>query len=1814
MKLLNKLNSVFKLRRLFLAAAVIVVFVTTYALVLPAITMENKTYCGMEEHEHSDSCYTVTRVCVCGQEEIEGHEHTDDCYSEEEVLICDNEEEDHVHDEKCYEIRKTLTCKKEEMEGHKHVDSCFVEESELTCTLEEHIHDSECFVDPNAEPEPMNGQDTADQEDSGEDLEEPGDNYEDPGNDSTSDPEDDITDPADESTTEEPAMTSLEENSTEEYSTEENSTEENSTEENSTEENSTEEYSTEELSTEETNETETMSESEPELTYPEMVLSEKIKKNLLETWIEIEVYAPEGAVPEGSKLQLEQYELGKGYQETFEDALDNALEGGLLEYKAVKISFIDAAGMPVVPLREVQVYIKDSIVKDAEKLELVQIDDEEKNDLKTILLIIDEEENENTEEDVVTYQSWPNDPAVLAVASTTLEKTLTAEGDDYTITVGCGAKACVPAGASLKVEEIQQNSRDYDGYVSDAEKTLDVEEGNISYARFFDITIVDRDGNEIQPKEAVDVKIELADLQENIEDDDEAEPQVLHFGEGDEPEMVGSELDGDEVSFAAEGFSVYGVVYTVDFSYAVNGRMYEFSIPGGGFVSFEHLAEVLGMGKADADTAGEETAEEAEASTVEEHAEEAGITEEEYITEEAKASEDALPSEEDPSAFDEAIRLNEIEVSEDTRKFVADVERVAFSSPELVWVGKISEAGTVGGLKETNGLEVEYSTEMTRDQIAEINAQTVEAGDWALISLHPFMSEEILTVTMKNGEQFAVKVTDAQISANVLTADGEHFRITVNYEDDAEIPKGAKLTAEEIPEGSEKYEKYLKETEDNWKKTGREGYFSLVRFFDIEITKDGKPIEPKAPVEVEIKHEDGLTLFNDESLSVIHFADKGTEFIDELHRDEKGTDIVYEQESFSVIGTVSTVKENGWPTSNGQYVLVLQDGDDYYALNQDGTLIKVRYFNNTVSFIGEGTTTTDYIDDYLWYVVSSGNRGKISDEYIEYNDTPDGQTFIDPYYESIFSGTARQLQIRDGKIWCSGQLPGSSSYTQVTLSASDGQLGRVALTSESASPVFFASASTFTANDNETDLFTQVEVESIINKWKEQKTKKATYDKTAEVYDYENRIYQVDITASSSDYEVSPGIALEFVVDASRSMFFPTSVTEAGTFTGTDASNVRDWINANGDQDQVYFVIQNKNGAATQYAIFYDSNENQWRWVDASNYNPPDDRANGGTSDSRYAGNPLSSWSYGNMDDGKIYTTGITGTSDGTYGTRKTWISRIEYLKQCARVASQVIYAVDENAQIGLIGFNANVTDYGTFGKSEQEELLYNIDNISLAGGTNHQAGLQTAIDKYQDQAFYNEHYAGRKHVVVLVTDGAPNQSGVTWTTIGNVASTLKNLEDDFGNKTELYTMGLSLSNVGSNQSNLFNISSGEGYTYAGEDAAQIINAVTKIVDGIFVQANLVADVTDVIDPAFYPVNKANGLPLAENDWIKLDGSKANPGADDAAGQIKKDASTGNWYVEWKNQSIDWPTTDSNGAITEPGWHGTVFVKAKEDFLGGNGISTNAEGSQIEATKFIVRGETTPHDLPEGDQTTSFETPYVNVDELDITKNDTEWTVYLGTNVDPLKEVKALWEKVKVKEVVSKTDSDHRVSSDGSLTYQYASNTSDNRPEVNGREEFPISDLGITLSDADWEELIAGNSKTFPYSAYDHSSVGTIQISLTQEVKTGEKDLSESPHDTTVTGSEVEKYTLTVSYRPAGANISNWHTGSFGSEMSGKRAGNIRKDNTHIINVFVKGLQITKVDLNDQPLIGAKFALYRTARSGETDLLEINGGQYHKVA
>ena len=154
-----------------LAAAV--VFCTTYALILPAITLEKQ--CALPEHTHTEACYTSVQgdlICtqstepqhthteecyqetqdlVCGMSESTGHTHGAECYDQEGNLICGQEEsEGHVHGEACYGVSRQLICGQTEEPAHQHTDACYSWNQVLTCGMEEHTHSEACTA---TEPE-----------------------------------------------------------------------------------------------------------------------------------------------------------------------------------------------------------------------------------------------------------------------------------------------------------------------------------------------------------------------------------------------------------------------------------------------------------------------------------------------------------------------------------------------------------------------------------------------------------------------------------------------------------------------------------------------------------------------------------------------------------------------------------------------------------------------------------------------------------------------------------------------------------------------------------------------------------------------------------------------------------------------------------------------------------------------------------------------------------------------------------------------------------------------------------------------------------------------------------------------------------------------------------------------------------------------------------------------------------------------------------------------------------------------------------------------------------------------------------------------------------------------------------------------------------------------------------------------------------------------------------------------------------------------------------------------------------------------------
>ena len=164
--------------------ACLVVFCTTYALILPAITQENEVTCTLEEHTHDENCYktTVTENLICTKQEIVHHEHTDECYelveaaapaanseavdlveesaSEEEVSQVNEDRNAGQSVEESSSagvvLEKVLVCTKPEQEVHEHTKDCYeTSESDptLDCDKKEHIHGLACYADMTADVE-----------------------------------------------------------------------------------------------------------------------------------------------------------------------------------------------------------------------------------------------------------------------------------------------------------------------------------------------------------------------------------------------------------------------------------------------------------------------------------------------------------------------------------------------------------------------------------------------------------------------------------------------------------------------------------------------------------------------------------------------------------------------------------------------------------------------------------------------------------------------------------------------------------------------------------------------------------------------------------------------------------------------------------------------------------------------------------------------------------------------------------------------------------------------------------------------------------------------------------------------------------------------------------------------------------------------------------------------------------------------------------------------------------------------------------------------------------------------------------------------------------------------------------------------------------------------------------------------------------------------------------------------------------------------------------------------------------------------------
>lgn len=380
--------------------------------------------------------------------------------------------------------------------------------------------------------------------------------------------------------------------------------------------------------------------------------------------------------------------------------------------------------------------------------------DTEEPEKETKEIISEETPTENTEEKQKEEAATEKEAVVSAP--------LVFDGDGYTVTV-IDKENVLPEGTEVIVKEIDEDKdpKAYKKYAKDSLDALNSDDGSnrkLKFAHFYDIKLV-VDGEELSaPEDSVNVKIEYdkkTSKSMNVEDPDDL--KVIHFAEKSsgepEPEILSSdvvEVNTDkkdcltETTFEAGSFSVYAVVYTVDFSYEFNGKVYSFTMSGEDSVSLRALIEALHV---------YENTEDEEKSDSKANEVESSVT-----------SEDLTDKGTEPEGAESNQALNE---------FMSNIASVEFSNPELMAVCEVKTDTTLGELNIENRIVQKYTLTASEPDLKKHNAKLFKAGDWALISLNPFDTEECLKIGLTTGEEFAIKVTDAQdaqmVGDHVLT-------------------------------------------------------------------------------------------------------------------------------------------------------------------------------------------------------------------------------------------------------------------------------------------------------------------------------------------------------------------------------------------------------------------------------------------------------------------------------------------------------------------------------------------------------------------------------------------------------------------------------------------------------------------------------------------------------------------------------------------------------------------------------------------------------------------------------------------------------------------------------------------------------------------------------------------------------------------------------------------------------------------------------------------------------------------------------------
>lgn len=545
-------------------------------------------------------------------------------------------------------------------------------------------------------------------------------------------------------------------------------------------------------------------------------------------------------------------------------------------------------------------------------------------------------------------------------------------------------------------------------------------------------------------------------------------------------------------------------------------------------------------------------------------------------------------------------------------------------------------------------------------------------------------------------------------------------------------------------------------------------------------------------------------------------------------------------------------------------------------------------------------------------------------------------------------------------------------------------------------------------------------------------------NKTVSVKDYNARTYQVDLTANSKTTQTvtkTTPYDIVMVLDTSGSMGDPLyKYTE---YTGTLTPGYGYF----GNYENKYFV---KTDDKIYQSLNYHSSyygESYWYYTDA-NSNEVKVTQGGST---------------------KIYTR----TSDGT---------KMADLKTAAKAFVSNVNQKNPDSRISIVYFSESAS----IKKSNKKYLLRVgdsktkidswIDELDADGATNTADGLKKAKEVFSSSEKWADvnQTDGRKKMVVFLTDGVPTTySDYSDTVASNAVTYASDIKKEY--KADIYSLGIfdaadsdgELSGASIAKINKFmtDVASDSSKYMTADSIDSLYRIFNSITDNM--PASVTATITDVIDSRFE---------LTTGEKERLEGRGATVTTLD-----------GITSVTWTNTTVNSKTGDT------PGWHETIEIKAKDDFIGGNMIPTNGSASGIKV----------------GENTKFFPQPSVNVKLLTPSIGDKEITYYKGDTIESSKFSGELLGTYKMTELDGNT----------AVTKGIPQLTTEQLAELKngGTVEVPYS---YTNSSSDIEGKFV-----YMYRNTKYEAEGTKVNSL-------------EDHTATKVGQDVEEYKLTVTFVP----------------------------------------------------------------------------------